>query len=157
VSVNINDPVFDEPRGAPGFNCTRSRLGRQLGLERTGLSLWRLPPGEAAYPYHWHVSEEEVILVVKGEPSLRTPEGWRVVAEGEVLAFPTGDAGAHQLANRTESEVEFLTFSNQQPDIVVYPDSDKIGFSERRTDGSGIHGFFRRGDQVPYFEGEEAP
>jgi uncharacterized cupin superfamily protein len=47
---NINDPVFDEPREQPGFRCVRARLGRQAGSERLGLSLWELPPGEAAYP-----------------------------------------------------------------------------------------------------------
>jgi uncharacterized cupin superfamily protein len=40
----------------------------------TGLSLWELPPGEAAYPYHLHLTEEEVVVVVvRGRPHVRTP------------------------------------------------------------------------------------
>ena len=46
--VNVNRPEFDEPREHPGFSCRRARIGRQLGSERIGASLWELPPGEAA-------------------------------------------------------------------------------------------------------------
>ena len=35
-----------------------------------------------------------------GEPALRTAEGERALAEGEVVAFPVGEAGAHQVINR---------------------------------------------------------
>jgi uncharacterized cupin superfamily protein len=154
---SISRPVFDEPREHPGFTCSRSRLGRQAGSERTGLSLWELPPGEAAYPYHWHLAEEEIVVVVSGAPSLRTPEGWREVEEGEVIAFPVGERGAHQIVNRTDAPVRFLCFSNQQPDIVVYPDSQKLAAFERRADGSGIRGIFRVDDAVDYYEGETAP
>ncbi len=89
--TNINDPLFDEPREHPGFRCRRARLGRQAGGERLGLSLWELPAGEAAYPYHHHLTEEELVVVLEGRPSLRTPEGWRELAEGEVV----GRGGLH--------------------------------------------------------------
>jgi uncharacterized cupin superfamily protein len=70
--TNINDPLFDEPREHPGFRCLRARVSRQAGGERLGLSLWELPPGEAAYPYHYHYAEEELLVVLTGQPSLRT-------------------------------------------------------------------------------------
>jgi uncharacterized cupin superfamily protein len=73
--TNINDPIFDEPREHPGFRCLRARLSRQAGSDRLGLSLWELPPGEAAYPYHYHLAEEELVLVLDSQPSLRTPTG----------------------------------------------------------------------------------
>lgn len=95
--TNINDAVFDEPREHPGFRCLRARLSRQAGSERLGLSLWEVPPGEAAYPYHHHLTEEELVLVLEGRPSLRTPQGWRDLAEGEVVAFLRGEDGGHQL------------------------------------------------------------
>ncbi len=68
--VNINEPLFDEPRERPGFRALRARLGRQTGCQRLGLSLWSLPPGEAAYPYHYHLTEEELAVVLDGCPSL---------------------------------------------------------------------------------------
>jgi uncharacterized cupin superfamily protein len=158
VVVNINDPEFDEPRERAGFQVARARLGYQLGTERLGLSLWELPAGQAAYPYHYHLGEEEIVVVVAGAPSLRTPDGWRVLREGEVVAFPRGDGGAHQLANHSEETVRFLALStNGEPDIVLYPDSSKVGAAERLPRGGGLRTFFRLGDAVDYWEGETPP
>jgi uncharacterized cupin superfamily protein len=154
--VNINDAEFDEPRDRDGFRALRSRLGYKLGAERLGLSLWELPPGEAAYPYHFHLAEEELAIVLAGRPSLRGPDGWRELAEGEVVSFPRGEAGAHQLVNRTDETVRFLAVStNGDPDIVLYPDSGKLGAAERLPHGGGLRTFFRLADQVDYWEGEE--
>lgn len=61
----------------PGVRCRRARLSRQAGSERLGLSLWGSRRGEAAYPYHHHLPEEELVLVLDGAPSLRTPDVWR--------------------------------------------------------------------------------
>jgi uncharacterized cupin superfamily protein len=152
--TSIADPVFDELREHPGYTCRRARLGRQAGSERTGLSLWELPAGQTAFPYHWHLAEEELIVVLTGKPSLRTPGGWRDMNEGDVVAFPVGERGAHEIANRTEQTIRFLSFSNQQPDIVVYADSGKIGAFERRPEGGGLYRIFRDQDAVDYWAGE---
>ncbi|HEX7244277.1 MAG TPA: cupin domain-containing protein [Solirubrobacterales bacterium] len=156
-SVTIKEPVFDEGREHPGFNCSRARIGRQVGSKKVGASLWELPEGQAAYPYHWHVAEEELLIVLDGAPSLRTPDGWRDLAEGEVVSFPCGEEGAHQIVNRTEKPVRFLAVSNQQTDIIVRPDSQTIAACERPPEGGGIWAHFRLADQVDYFEGEEEP
>jgi uncharacterized cupin superfamily protein len=156
--TNINDPLFDEPREHPGFRCKRARLSRQAGSERLGLSLWELPAGEAAYPYHHHLTEEELLLVLDGTPSLRTPDGWRDLHEGEVVAFLRGERGGHQLLNRTQQAVRFLAFSTSgEPDIVIYPDSGKLGACERLPDGGGLRTMFRMTDVVDYHEGEQPP
>lgn len=128
-----------------------------MGSQKVGLSLFEVPPGQAAYPYHWHVAEEELLIVLAGTPSLRTPSGWRDLEPGEVLAFPAGEAGAHQLVNRTGEPVRFLAFSNQQPDIIVRPDSGTIGLAERRPGGGGLKHYFRIADEIDYIAGETAP
>jgi uncharacterized cupin superfamily protein len=156
--TNINEPIFDEPREHPGFRCQRARLSRQAGSERLGLSLWELPPGEAAYPYHYHLAEEELVLVLNGRPSLRTSDGWRELSEGEIVAFLRGERGGHQLVNRTQETVRFLAFSTSgEPDIVIYPDSNKLGAFERLPHGQGLRAMFRLGDTVDYHEGEQPP
>ena len=156
--TNINDPTFDEPREHPGFRCLRARLSRQAGSDRLGLSLWELPPGEAAYPYHYHLAEEDLLLVLDGQPSLRTPDGWQELQEGEVVPFLRGEQGAHQLVNRTEEIVRFLAFStNGEPDIVIRPDSSTLGAYERLSEGGGLRAVFRTADTVDYYEGEQPP
>lgn len=154
---NILDPRFDESREHPGFNVRRARIGRQAGSVRLGASVWELPAETAAYPYHAHLGEEEVIVVLAGRPSLRTPGGWRELVPGEVVAFVRGEQGAHQLANRTAQTATFLALStNGEPDIVLYPDAGKVGATERRPDGSGFAAFFFTGDAVDYWEGVDA-
>ena len=156
--ANINEPDFDEPREHDGFRALRARLSRQAGSERLGLSLWEVPAGEAAYPYHHHYTEEELVVILIGRPSLRTPDGWRELGEGEVVAFPRGERGGHQLVNRTTEPVRFLSFSNHgEPDVVIYPDSGKLGAFDRRPEGDGLRALFRIEDTVDYYDGERPP
>ncbi len=155
--TNIEHPDFQDAPGRPeGFRVRRARLGQAAGASRLGASLWELPPGEAAYPYHWHFTEEEMIVVLEGRPSLRTPSGWREVEQGELLSFPVGEEGAHQFVNRSEQTVRLLSIStNGDPEICVYPDSGKIGAY------AAVHGefreFHRRSDAVDYWDGEAPP
>jgi uncharacterized cupin superfamily protein len=152
---NIHRPSFEEGERPRGFRSRRARIGYELGSELIGASLWELPPGEAAYPYHFHYSDEELMIVLSGRPSLRTPEGVRELEEGEALHFPLGEEGAHQVINRSQETVTFLAISSSgRADVVVYPDSDKIGFGERLPRGGGMRAFFHRDDTVDYFDGE---
>lgn len=156
--ANINAANYEDRGGPPGFRARRARIGYELGTELVGLSLWQLPPGESAYPYHFHYSDEEVVIVIEGRPSLRTPDGTRVMEEGEAVRFPLGEDGAHQISNHTDIPVTFLALSSHgRPDIVVYPDSEKLGASERRPDGTGLRHFFRIPDAVDYWDGEASP
>jgi uncharacterized cupin superfamily protein len=117
-----------------------------------------MPPGEAAYPYHFHYSDEELVIVLSGRPSLRSPEGTRELEEGEAVRFPLGEEGAHQILNRTDETVTFLAISSHgRPDVVVYPDSDKVGVGERLPKGGGLRGFFPRDAAVDYWTGEKGP
>jgi uncharacterized cupin superfamily protein len=155
---NLFEPRFDEPREHDGFLCSRARLGRQAGAERLGLSLWEIGPGQAAYPYHFHLAEEEMLVVLEGRLSLRGPGGWRDLAAGEVVSFPRGEEGAHQVVNRGETPAKMLAISTSgDPDLVVYPDSSKLGAFERRPDGGGLRAMFRLSDTVDYHEGEKPP
>jgi uncharacterized cupin superfamily protein len=156
---NLYEPDFDEIRDdRDGFTARRARLGRQAGAERLGASLFEVPPGDAAYPYHVHLSEEELIFALDAGLRLRTPDGWRDVARGEVMHFPVGDAGAHQILNAGDEPARFLAISTAgMPDVVIQPDSGKLGAFERRPDGGGLREWYRRADRVGYYDGEEPP
>jgi uncharacterized cupin superfamily protein len=158
MSVNINAPDFDEPREWPGFTCQRARVGRQAGAVRLGASLWEVPPGQAAYPFHFHLTEEEMIVALSGRLSLRTASGWRELEIGEVVSFPPGEDGAHQVVNRSEEPARMLALSTSgEPDVVVQPDADKVGAFERRPEGGGMRLWFRTADAVDYLDGVPAP
>jgi uncharacterized cupin superfamily protein len=158
MAPNIFDPQFEEDERPAGFGARRARIGYELGSEQIGLSLFELPPGEVAYPYHFHYADEELVIVLEGRPTLRTPEGHRALEPGEAVHFPLGEAGAHQLRNDTDARVRFLAFSSSgRPDIVIYPDSDKIGIGERLPRGGGLRAFFPAGAAVDYWHGERPP
>ena len=158
MSVNIERPDFDEPRDRDGFRARRAQLSRGAGAERLGLSLWEVAPGQAAYPYHAHLVEEELVIVLEGAPSLRTPDGWRELEQGEVVSFQRGEKGAHQIVNRTGSPVRFLAISTSgDPDVVIQPDSGKIGAFDGLPQDGGRRIWFRREDERAYFDGESPP
>ena len=155
---NLNRIEFDDDRAWEGFTFRRARLGLQTGVERVGVSLWELPPGKAAYPYHYHLTEDEIVIVLDGTLSLRTPDGWRELEQGDVVGFPVGEAGAHQIVNRSEATARFLAASNAgATEAVVQVDAGKIGVLERAPGGGGIREWYRRADQVPYFEDVPPP
>jgi uncharacterized cupin superfamily protein len=156
--ANIQRPEFEPGERPEGFRSRRARIGYELGTELIGASLWELLPGEAAYPYHFHYSDEELVIVLSGRPSLRTPEGTRELEEGEAVSFPVGEDGAHQILNRSQEPATFLAISSSgRPDVVVYPDSGKVGVGERLPKGGGLRGFFLQEDAVGYWTDEDAP
>jgi uncharacterized cupin superfamily protein len=155
---NLKRVEFDDDHEHDGFTIRRVRLGPQVGVERVGASLWELPPGQAAYPYHFHLAEDEILILLEGGLSLRTPEGWRELEEGDVVGFPVGEAGAHQIVNRTDSTARFLAVSNSGAvEAVVQVDAGKIGILDRTPGGSGTREWHRRGEKVPYFKDVPPP
>jgi uncharacterized cupin superfamily protein len=143
----------------PGFTYRDAQVGKEAGAERLGAGLYEVDPGNATFPYHFHFGNEEMLIVLRGRPHLRTPDGWRQLEEGEVVAFPVGERGAHQIANRSDGPVRFLVISEMvSPEVVVYPDSGKVGARERAPGtGLGLRQTFRSSDEVDYWHGEEPP
>jgi len=155
---NIFEPHFDQRREHPGFRALRARLGWELATERLGASVWDVEPGEAAYPYHYHLAEEELLVVLLGRPSVRTDGDWRQLEPGDVVSFLRGPGGAHQVANWGDVTARFLVVSTSDtPDLVVYPDSGKLAACERLPDGAGLFEVFRLADAVDYHDGERPP
>ena|SRR5438105_4457342 len=104
-----------------------ARLGEQAGCEHLGMSLYELAPGQGMV-FHYHVQREELLIALRGRLSLRTAEGWRDLPEGEVVAFPRGERGAHGFENRSDQPVRVLMTSEQNaPNISVYPDVGQVG------------------------------
>jgi uncharacterized cupin superfamily protein len=157
---NALRPDFDEHSDRDGFSISGESVGLKAGGERLGASVYELPAGQSNCPYHYHLANEELLVVLHGTPDLRTPKGWRRLEEGEVVAFPVGERGAHQLMNRTEANVRVLMISEMRyPEVPVYPDSGKIGVREHAP-GSGREGMrfnFHPDDHRDYWHGESAP
>ena len=115
------------PQLPDGFRRNSARVGALLGAARTGLSVYELPPGQAVGPYHYEDPQEEWLLVVSGTPTLRHPGGEDQLEPWDLVFFPSGPAGAHQVRNNGDSTARVAMFSsNAAVDVVVYPDSDMV-------------------------------
>jgi uncharacterized cupin superfamily protein len=152
--VNIEDPDFRFDAEDPeGFRSGMFRLGTLLGAAQTGITVYELPPGQALCPYHYEYGEEEWLLVLEGTPAVRHPEGTETLAPWDVMCFPKGPSGAHQIRNDTDATVRVLMFSDVVlPTATVYPDSDKIGIWTGGDRSDDV--IVRRSSAVGYFDGE---
>jgi uncharacterized cupin superfamily protein len=150
---NLNTPELKFDATDPeGFRSGMDRPGPAMGAKATGLSLYELPPGQAICPYHYEYGEEEWLVVVQGNPTLRDPEGEHQLDVMDVVFFPRGPEGAHEVVNRSEETVRVLMFSDiVHPTATVYPDSDKIAIWTGNKDDDAI---VPRSAKVEYFDGE---
>lgn len=151
--VDLNHPDVSWSDADPeGFRSGAFRVGPGLGAERTGATLYELPPGQSICPYHYEYGEEEWVLVLEGRATVRTPGATEELGPMELAFFPTGPSGAHEVRNDTGSRVRVLMWSNVVlPTATAYPDSDKVGVytGDKREDG-----MFVRSSNVDYFHGE---
>ncbi len=126
-AFNLLDGVLDLAEDKPGYRNRRLRVGAELGAELLGATLYETPPGEKLWPYHWELGCEEFALVVSGTPTLRTPDGERALAPGDLVAFPEGRAGAHQFRNDSDAPFRILIGSTKSAlSVAGYPDSNKL-------------------------------
>jgi uncharacterized cupin superfamily protein len=121
------------------------RLGRSESMA-LGASVWEIQPGGSQFVYHFHHGSEELLVVLRGTPTVRMHDGDRVLAEGDVVPFPRGPKGAHQLRNDSEAIARVLIVStNASPDVAEYPDTGKVA-----TIVDGAHTYFRAGDAAEH-------
>jgi uncharacterized cupin superfamily protein len=137
------------PPEKPGFRWRRKRLAG----EHLGASLYELAPGEATFPYHYELGNDELLVVMTGNPTLRDVEGERTLEPGDCVLFGSGRSAAHQVINRSDRPTRVLLVSNFAiPRAAVQPDSGKIMI--RWGVGDADRRWFRLADEVDYWEGE---
>jgi uncharacterized cupin superfamily protein len=106
AKANLFDPTWEFEGERGGGTARAVRLGALAGATRLGATLYELGTGAMASPLHFHHGAEELLFVLAGEPTLRTGTGGddeRRLATGEVVSFPPGPAGTHQILNRAPS------------------------------------------------------
>ncbi len=74
-SFNLFDGELDDERDRPGFSWRRAAVGKKIGAEKLGASLYELQPRERSFPYNYQYGNEDWLLVGVGRPTLRVPDG----------------------------------------------------------------------------------
>jgi len=151
-TFNIFSGAMDEhatEETPDGYRCNAVSIGRRIGAARMGMTVYELPPGQAVCPYHFEWTDEEWLIVLAGEPTLRAPEGERVLAPGDVVCFPAGPDGAHLVrANDAPARIAIIS-TKSAIGVAEYPDSDKVGVW-----ADGTHHMLRRSEHLDYWDGE---
>jgi uncharacterized cupin superfamily protein len=159
--VPTADLEWKELKHGERFHMRIQRLGVTAGGQKLGCSLYEIPAGKRAWPYHFHRANEEAVYVLEGEGSIRLPDGDKPIRAGDYISLPVNEEGAHQIVNTSGAPLRFLCMSTMiEPEIAVYPDSGKIGYFTGVAPGAdraapAAIGFFPAAAQVGYFEGEE--
>jgi uncharacterized cupin superfamily protein len=111
-----------------------------------GASIWELQPGASQFVYHFHHGSEELLVVLRGRPTVRMHDGDRELVEGDVVPFPAGPEGGRQLRNDGDATARVLIVStNADPDVAEYPETGKLAAVT-----GGSRRIFRTGDAVEH-------
>jgi uncharacterized cupin superfamily protein len=128
------DPQEEDWSGGGAVSKRLPRADERPGL---GATVYELDPGDFVV-YHFHHAWEELLVVLSGEPTLRTPAGERRLANGDAVHFPLGPDGAHGLKNETDELVRVLMASTiSSPEVVEYPDLKQLTAQARTGSQTG--------------------
>ena len=128
---------------------TSSRLARLADANQLEFDIRSLSPGRFSFPYHFHRAAEELFMIISGEATLRTPDGFQTVAAGDLVFFEPGHPGAHQLYNHSSAPCVYLDIRTTVGiDVVEYPDSGKLAILPQLE-------VFEKRSRVGYHQGEE--
>jgi uncharacterized cupin superfamily protein len=152
-AFNLHTATYDYPAENPeGYRRGQARVGEAIGSHRIGGTVYELPKGESAWPYHYELGDEEWLIVLDGRVEVRTPEGEQELGPGDVVCFLEGPEGAHKMVNRADEPAHVLMLSTRRwPAVAVYPDSQKVGVF---GDDPGARIMVRRSSDVDYWDGE---
>lgn len=113
-----------EPYEYNKYEITKRSIGSQCYV-----AIYEIPPQKSNYPYHYHA-----------------------ISVGDIIVCPPSEQGAHRIINTSLTEMlVYLDFDTiNSPEVVFYPNSDKVGII--------VHGesstFYKRNINVDYYEGE---
>ena len=124
----------EQPEDWSGGGGRSKPLPRGDGL---GATVYELDPGNFV-PLHFHHAWEELLIVLRGRPTLRTGDGERQLKSGEVVHFPVGPDGVHGLRNDTDEPARYVMASTlSSPEVAEYPELKKVTAQARTGSQTG--------------------
>lgn len=168
--MSINEKVIDlsslelfdfTAEKSTKFGGKTTNVGMGLGLEGLGCRYLVVQPGRRAFPFHNHVGNDELFIILEGNGIYRYGDERVEISAGFVCGAPKGGkGGAHQIINNSKKELKYLAISTQNdPDICEYPDSNKILAMGIKPGKDFMSAYIRyiglMENQVNYFHGEE--
>lgn len=132
-----------------GLKTLIPKLGSQAASTHFMFDMRQLEPDTYSFPYHFHYNSEELMMLVSGSMTLRTPEGLSVLSAGDIVFFETGETGVHQFYNHGSIPCVYLDLrSTVGLDVSEYPDSGKVNILPNRE-------IYEKKSRVAYNSGED--
>lgn len=140
--IRAADIAASESRHSHPWNENSEMHGTHLsslaGLQRTGVSIVRVPPGKESFVYHLHHFEEEWIYILSGNGVAEIDDSEHEVGPGDFMAFPTPSV-AHHLRNTGQADLVYLMGGeNREFDVADFPRLNKR--------------MVRRGDEIDIYD-----
>jgi uncharacterized cupin superfamily protein len=117
------------------------RLAPAGGLSEMGASHVVLKPGGWSSQRHWHMGEDELLIMLTGEAVLVEDEGRTVLRPGDICAWPKDVENGHHLINESDADCSFVAISAGRDLGGSYPDIDMMWTED---------GAYRHKDGTPY-------
>ncbi len=117
--------IYPEPYASQMAGRSSLRLGDTGGLTQFGANIVILQPGAKSSLRHWHLNEDEFVMVTQGICTLVQDAGETQMHPGDCAAFPAGDSDGHHFLNNTQAEARFLVIGSRAPrEVATYSDVD---------------------------------
>ncbi len=100
------------------------RLAPAGALTHMTASHVTLKPGAWSSQRHWHIGEDELVVMLAGEAVLVDDAGEHVLRAGDCATFAAGDANGHHLQNRGDTDCVFVAIGAGTDVGGDYPDID---------------------------------
>lgn len=147
---NIADVALERQQREPLYDTRCASVTNRDLAKKIGAGYDELEPGKRGCPYHYHLAQEEMFVILEGEGTLRVGGQMLPVRQGDVVVIPPGPEYPHQFINTSDRLLKYLSISTlERPEICVYPDSNKVAAWH-----FGLEAMQRDGTQLDYWDGE---
>ena len=119
-----NATGYPPPHNEPVAGRWYRRLGPASGLTDFGVSHVVLKPGAWSSQRHWHIGEDEFLVMLQGEAVLIDDAGEHLLHAGDCASFPKNDDNGHHLQNRSDADCVFVVVGGGEDLGGDYPDLD---------------------------------
>lgn len=117
--------IYPEPFASQMEGREKRVLGDIFGLSNFGVNLTTIIPGGKSALRHSHMTQDEFIYIIEGNPTLITDAGETKLSPGMCAGFAAGTGDAHHLVNKTDANVVYIEIGDRSAnDSVFYPDDD---------------------------------
>lgn len=149
--INQNDLMKKHKAEHEPYEYIKYEVTPQKEFSQCYIAVYEIPPLKSNYPYHYHIANTEAFYIICGQGLLKTPQGEREIKSGDFIVCPPSEDGAHKIMNTSDCEtLKYIDFDTaNSPDVVFYPDSDKMGIMLHNNPV-----FFKNNKGTDYYDGE---